>query len=159
MKKTIYGLLAAIGMMFAVPAQAIDLSPSQSGCVFGEFLCSVADYSNLSDHNPSPVGSYSVTEVSQVEKTDNFDENFGRGLRGLKKAVHKARDLRKNGYKDVRLSKNRKGFRVTGTKTELVDVATTRRVRGDGPNNDSSGGTAGNSNGMRGNDIDSGNWN
>ena len=84
-------------------------------------------------HNPSPVGFTTVhgTKTVEVEKTDRFHKNFGKGWKAKKRAIRKAHRLAKKGY-EVRVG-YKHGWRVKAKKTytEEIEVPTVTRVRSD----------------------------
>ena len=98
-------------------------------------------------HNPSPVGFTTIygTKTVEVEKTDRFHKNFGKGYKAKKRAIRKAHRLAKRGYK-VRVG-YKHGWRVKAKKTytEEVEVPTVTRIRNDNAGS-SDGGRAGDSN-------------
>lgn len=119
-------------------------------------------YRDSNFHNPSPVGYKTVagSKEVEVEKTDRFHKSFGRGHKGFYRALSKAKRLSKKGYKTKIGYTKKGGWKVSATKTytTTVTVPTLVQVRADSVGDHGSDGTAGNSNGMRGSDIDSGNW-
>ena len=130
-------------------------------------------YRDSNFHNPSPIGrSFMETEIDTRDRVfeKDFEKKF-KGRYGKKRAqrfaAYKERllsrieqQIEKSGDYDLEYEVTVNGRKVTvqvtldklGTRTVLT------QIRNDARDNDSYGGTANDSNGMRGDSRDSGNW-
>lgn len=117
-------------------------------------------YRDSNFHNPAAVGFSTIhgTRTVEVEKTDRFHGKFGKGYKGFYRAISKKYELTKKGYKARLGYSKRHGWKVHAKKTytEEIQVPTVTRIRNDRIDRDRNGGTAGDSNGMRGRDVDTG---
>lgn len=111
-------------------------------------------YRDSNFHNPSPVGYSYDREVTQETRVDKEKRSFRKSRKGFYKAVRYAKSLHKQGYK-VRVGIRKGKIKVVGKKVTTFNVETLTKVRND-RNGGSSGGTMGDSNGMRGRGVDTG---
>lgn len=107
-------------------------------------------------HNPGVVGHSTEREVTTETTVDKQKRSFKKSRKGYYAAKRYARSLHKQGYK-VRIGFRKGKIKVVGKKVTTITFVTLTKVRNDAAGS-SGGGTAADSNGMRGDDRDSGNW-
>lgn len=113
-------------------------------------------------HNPSPVGYTTVETTNLRDVVETKDKKFrthskrsARRLAGLLNRYSK-HIAERHGYDDLTAVAKGKKVKVTLNKTVQVPYTTFTKVRNDKLDNGKDGGTMGDSNGMRGRDVDGG---